>query len=118
MPIQDLRPDPKPRKNAELWQAYITREELAYNINVHSNRRDSIAAGKTKMNPTFEDQVIKYYEEQLKLTTERMIALGQAVGPIWDWFQDLGAGFGAGTLAAMLLAQIDDIAMFPMVSSL
>ena len=38
-------------------------------------------------------------------------------GPVWDWITSI-KGLGAGSLAAQLLAQIDDIAKFDTVSKL
>ena len=54
----DKRPDPKPRKNPHLWQAYLWWDELVEMRKRHNLRIMSIEAGKSNMDAGFEYDII------------------------------------------------------------
>ncbi len=117
--MTDKRPDPKPRKHAELWQYYLIWDELVEMRKRHSNRISSIEAGKSNFDLSIEqtyftdiqlDEMVKHYRKLLRLKAEEL-------GEVWDWLTSI-RGLGDGNLAAQLLAQIDDIAKFDNVSKL
>ena len=51
---KDRRPDPKPRKNPHLWQAYLNWQELVELRKRHLLRISSIEHGKSNMDAQFE----------------------------------------------------------------
>lgn len=117
--MTDKRPDPKPRKNAELWQYYLIWHELMEMRKEHSNRISSIEAGKSNFELGIEqtyfkdiqlDEMVKHYRDLLHLKAEEL-------GGVWDWIISI-RGLGEGNLAAQVLAQIDDIAKFDNISKL
>lgn len=115
---KDRRPDPKPRKHPHLWQAYLWWNELLKMRMRHDNRISSIEKGKSNLDAQFERDVKEHMalDALLKLAEKTMIGYGEATGPIWDWLTGI-RGIG-GSLAAQLLAQIDDIGKFATVSKL
>ena len=116
--IEDKRPDAKPRKNPQLWQAYLIWQESLLTLNRHKTRMTSIERGKSNLDLEIE----KLYLEQSQLQQvtdnfEKMMKnYGKTVGPIWDWMTSI-KGIGDG-LAAQVLALIDDIEKFETVSKL
>lgn len=117
-PKEDKRPDPKPRKNPQLWQAYLIWQESLLTLNRHKTRMMSIERGKSNLDLEIENLYLA--QSQLQLVTnnfEKMMkSYGKSVGPIWDWLISI-RGIGDG-LAAQLLALIDDIGKFETVSKL
>lgn len=116
---EDKRPEPKPRKLLNLWQAYLWWFEIMEMRKRHNLRISSIKRGKSNMDAQFEQDMLEemQIETLLKLTKKNMINFGKATGPIWDWLTSI-RGLGSGSLAAQLLAQIDDIENSPTVASL
>lgn len=109
----DKRPDPKPRKNAQLWQAYLWWYELMEMRKRHNLRISSIEKGKSNLDAQFEKDMIDHVQIDLllKQVKKTMTLAGVTVGPIWDWLTGI-KGLGEGGLAAQLIAQIDDIEKF------
>ena len=123
----DLRPAPKFRRNARLWQAYLTWYEQMEQRKRHTLRKKAAERGKSNLDPVFEQELMDLLKLDVlvkpKNKAEREVSLwqimvnyGQAVGPIWDWCLSQ-RGLGEG-LTAQLLAQIDDVGQFATVSKL
>jgi len=112
--MTDQRPDPKPRKHAQLWQAYLWWDELMQMNKKHKLRLDAATKGKTKMDAGFEEQIIDWLSQMEKDAKKVMIAHGKQAGPIWDWLTNI-KGIGDHT-AAKLIAQFDDPGKFATVS--
>lgn len=119
-PEIDKRPDPKPRKHALLWNAYLLYDESMRMRIRHTNRISSIHAGKSNLDANLEsaflqDTGIETVEDRME---KMMIAYGKAeCGEIWDWVTSI-KGLKAGSIAAQLLALIDDIGKFDNISKL
>lgn len=131
--MTDLRPSPKPRKNPQLWQAYLFWEELMLMRQRHNLRISSIEAGKSNLDAVFErgmmegvvtmevkGKAVSYstfaIDEILKTATKIMVNYGADV-PVWTWITSI-KGFSAGSQAAKILALIDDIERFDTVAKL
>ena len=116
---EDKRPDPKPRKNPHLWQSYLWWNELVEMRKRHDLRIASIDAGKSNLDVEFEYKV----KEKMNLDNliedakKEMIGYGRDILDVWEWVTSI-KGLKAGSLAAQLLAQIDDISLAPTVSAL
>jgi ribosomal protein L37AE/L43A len=110
----DKRPDPKPRKNSELWQAYLWWDEIMRMRQRHTLRLSSIDAGKSNLDGGTEEEFIGVIEPLLKEAEKSLAAWGKTTGPIWDWLVGI-KGIGKHT-AAKLLAQYDDVGKFDTVS--
>jgi len=117
--MTDQRPDPKPRKFPQLWQAYLWWDELMKMRQRHVLRISSIEAGKSNLDAQFERDMLDMMQmdDLLKAARQTMVGHGADVGPIWDWLRAV-KGLKAGGQAAKLLAQIDDIGKFDTVSKL
>jgi len=111
---KDKRPDPRPRKNAALWQAYQWWFELVEMRKRHTQRINSVKRGKSNMDAQFERDMMEHIEldRLVDETKQIMINYGKATGQVWDWLTGI-RGLGAGSLAAQLLAQVDYPAPFP-----
>lgn len=116
---EDARPDPRPRTNMRLWQAYSIWDEVTRIRIKHGNRIATSLNKKSNMDPQTELDFLnsvnlrgieEYYREE-------MINYGMMVGPIWEWLTAI-KGLKAGGEAAKLLAQVDDITRFDTVSKL
>lgn len=114
----DLRPDPKPRKLAHLWQAYLQFTSLRRLRIQSDNRTSSIQKGKSVMDYELET----LFQEALNMDKVEAMLLktmknfGNSVGPAWDWVNGI-KGMGEST-SAQLFALIDDIGKFDTVSKL
>jgi len=116
--MTDQRPDPKPRKHIQLWQAYLQWDELVEMRKRHLLRISSIEAGKSQMDAMMESNFIEHtsIDKLIDWSKKIMVTAGKSVAP-WDWMTSI-RGMGEGGLAAQLLAQIDDIGKFDTVSKL
>ena len=116
---KDKRPDPKPRKNALLWQSYLWWHESMEQRKRHNLRIASIEAGKSNLDAEYERAMMNDLglEANLKNLEKILILSGQEAGPIWDWCRGI-KGLKSGKLTAQLLAQIDDINQFDTVAKL
>ena len=116
---EDKRPDPKPRKYPHLWQAYLSWWELMEMRKKANQRISSIEKGKSNLDAQFERDYMEHMgmDGLLEYTKKTMVNYGKAVGPIWDWLTSI-KGLGAGSLAAQLIAQVDDIARYDTVAKL
>ncbi len=109
---EDKRPDAKIHKLSELWQSYLWYIQLRKLRIASDNRALTADRGKSAMSGPFE----RWMKERLSLdeneamVLKKMIEHGENVGPIWNWLVSI-KGIG-GSLAAQLLAQIDDISTF------
>jgi len=117
--IQDNRPNPKPRKNPQLWQAFLIWDELVQMRKRHLLRLKSIEAGKSNLDSDVEKVFLDDIgiDELIDKYLKEMIAWGEASGVIWEWVTSI-RGLKQGSLAAQLLAQIDDISKFVTISKL
>lgn len=115
---EDKRPDPKPRQYPRLWQAYLHWEELMEMRKRHMLRLSSIDKEKSNMEAWFEEQILEDLESAKLLDNaiKAMAAAGQEAGLIWDWVTG-HKGIG-DSLAAQLIAQVDDIGKFATVAKL
>jgi len=135
----DKRLEPNARKHPKLWQLYLLQQELVEFRKRHSLRKKSALAGKSNLNADFEQTIIDRFSldqhvdpkntAQREGGTERngtfhlfpswfseMVKEGEEVGPMWNWLMD-HKGIGE-SLAAKILALIDDIEKFPTVAKL
>ena len=117
--MTDQRPDPKPRKHIQLWQANLQWNELVEMRKRHTLRISSIEAGKSNMELAIENRFMTNtrLDELIDDHRSYMIDCGKDVGDVWEWLTKT-KGLGQGGLAAQLLAQIDDIGKFDTVSKL
>lgn len=117
--MEDNRPDPKPRKYAHLWQAYLAWNEHLKIRTAHSNRISSIKRGKSNLDLGFELALLDAIDldRRVEACRDLMIDCSQDLGAVWAWGTSI-KGLGAGGLLAQLLAQVDDIAAFVTVSKL
>ncbi len=113
---EDRRPPPKPRKHANLWQAYLWWDELMQLRKKHSNRLSSVEAEKSKMDGWFEERNVELLTAMEEDARKELANFGSSVGPVWEWFTGI-KGIGDHT-AAKVIAQIDDIGKFATVSKL
>ena len=102
---KDQRPDPKPRKNAQLWQCYLWWYELVEMRKRHTLRISSVEAGKSNLDAQYERDMMGELalDAQVCNVKKAMVNYGKAVGPVWDWLTSI-KGLGEGSLAAQLLA--------------
>jgi hypothetical protein len=116
---KDARPDPKPRKRPNLWQAYLAWNELVEMRKRHLLRISSIDAGKSNLDLQFENDFIEAtaLDKLINSYKKVMIFEGEKLGKVWEWAITI-KGLKEGSLAAQLLAQIDDIGKFDTVSKL
>jgi hypothetical protein len=114
----DRRPEPKPRRYPRLWQAYQMWDDLVQLRKRHLLRLSSIEAGKSSQDAAFERIFIANLELDRNIAESRnaMINCG-ATNPVWGWLTGF-RGLKEGSLAAQLLAQIDDISRCSTVSAL
>ena len=117
--MTDQRPEPKPRKNMMLWQAFLQWDELVEMRKHHLLRISSIEAGKSNMALGVEKRFLELtrLDELIDDHRKYMVECGAEVGDVWGWITHI-KGLGQGGLAAQLLAQIDDIGKFDTVSKL
>lgn len=116
---EDKRPPAKPKKHPELWQSWLWFDQLRRVRIASNNRAISAERGKSMMSAQMEYDMIELLdlEASEEFARKKMIYCGSQVGPIWNWVTSI-KGLGAGTLAAQLLALIDDISIPPYPSSL
>ena len=120
---EDKRPDPKPRKNAHLWQAYLWWDELMQMRKRHLLRISSADAGKSYMDAQFERDMMGggivqglVLDRMVDDAKKVMIAAGEMAEPaMWAWLTAI-KGLKEGSLAAQLLAQLDDPGKYATVS--
>lgn len=108
---------PKPRKHALLWQAYQHWDELMKMRARHDQRLKFIDQGKSNLNRAVEETIARGLDKPIEEAVEEMVEQGVLVGPVWGWLTGM-KGLGRGSLAAQLLAQIDDVMLFPTISKL
>jgi hypothetical protein len=126
----------KERKYPQLWQAYQWWDECVELRKKHLLRIGAIERGASSMDVDFEHEMLETmpWGQQITITktknvsmvmdldmlidsvTKVMINMGSLV-PIWDWLTSI-RGFAAGSLAAQIIAHIDDISKFSNVSKL
>jgi len=139
--VSDARPDPKPRKYPHLWQSYLWWYTLMELRKAYTLRISSIERGKSSLDIITEKDMAQqlgmaYLIEagvdvkQLEKAAQKGLALdlllvhykkamvnfGSLI-PVWEWVTNI-KGLGEGSLAAQLLAQIDDIEKFDTVAKL
>jgi hypothetical protein len=107
---------PKPRKNPLLWQAWQHWDELMKMRMRHNQRIAFINSGKCNLDPVFEKGIATWADGLLTLAVKEMANYGAIVGHVWEWLISF-KGIGE-SLAAQLLAQIDNIMLFATVSKL
>lgn len=132
--ITDRRPDPKPRQHIRLWQAYLWWYEIMEMRKRHTLRISSIERGKSMMDAQFEREMMQLvgplkkdrktgeWEQSgmdglINHACKLMISEGEKAGPVWTWLTSI-KGLKAGSMAAQLIAQIDDISKSHTVSAL
>lgn len=125
--LKDNRLAPKPRKLIELWQCYLWWHELVEIRKKHTLRIKAVKRGKSNMSVPLEegllemlkiDQMVdpKNKKEKSGSIFQMMVDAGKEAGPIWDW---LNSHHGIGeSLAAQILAHVDDIANFDSIAKL
>jgi hypothetical protein len=116
----DRRPDPKPRKLAQLYQLYQIWYELSEMKKKHILRMSSIEKEKSNMDMEIEKAFLEHtdLEKECEYFKKNMVKVAELIaGDIWSWLVSI-RGLGEGGLAAQLLAQIDDISRFSNISKL
>jgi len=111
--MMDKRMDPKPRKNPQLWQAYLFWEEMARPQTKHKQRIKSIEAGKSNLDAQFERDVMEM-QQPLIISAQEMMAQYGSLIPVWDWMVGI-KGIGDLT-AAKILALYDDVGKYRTIS--
>jgi hypothetical protein len=115
---KDKRPDPKPRKHPQLWQHYLIWNELVEMRKRHTLRISSIEKGKSNLDAGVEYAFLERLEIDLLIKEHKEIMINWgALIPCWEWVTSI-RGLKEGSLAAQLLAQIDDIGKFATISKL
>lgn len=109
----------KPRKHARLWQAYRNWNELVEMRKRHLLRISAVERGASQFDAQYErdfigqimalDPGIEHYRKE-------MVSYGKQTS-VWPWVTSV-RGLKDGSLAAQLIAQIDDITSFTNVSKL
>jgi len=115
--MKDNRPDPRPRKHAELWQTYLIYSEFESLSVKHANRRSSIERGKSNFSMDIEMMLLDEFMLEKYKDQWRKIMNGFASQiSVYEWVTSI-KGIG-DSLACKLLAQIDDIEQFATISKL
>ena len=116
--MKDERPEPKPRKHPQLWQAYCAWTELVDVRKRHTLRLSAIERGKSNYDAEWERRWLEdtRIDTLIANTLKEMATWGEMTGAIWPWLNDI-KGIGP-SLAAQLLAQIDDVGKFDTISKL
>jgi len=116
----DEAPRLRPRKHPRLWQAYQFWREVVEMRKRHTLRISAVERGVSTLDADFERTI----QEKLRtddLVEDAVLTLMEeslsAQPVVWEWLTSI-KGLGAGGLASQLMALIDDISMFPHVSSL
>jgi len=111
-------PAPKPRKHIRLWQAYQMWNEMVELRKRHLLRISSIERGASQFDMQYEQDFIEAtaLDTIIERYRKEMVNYGKTVS-VWDWLTSI-RGLKDGSLAAQLLAQIDDITTFTNVSKL
>ena len=113
----DKRPDPKPRKHAQLWQSYLWWDEIMQMRKRHLLRISSIEAGKSNLDAQFEKDMIEAMQlDEMEKNIKKIMAMHGKEIPVWEWMTGI-KGIGDHT-AAKVLALIDDIGKFETISKL
>lgn len=111
---EDKRPEPKARKNPELWQAYLWWDELMQMQKRHKLRLSSIEKEKSNLLADFEQDILAQLSPMVNLARKDLAVWGKTLGPVWDWMVSI-KGVGDHT-AAKILAQFDDVGKFATIS--
>jgi len=108
----------KPRKHAQLFQAFSFWRELSRMLMAHKARISAVERGACALDAEFEVAMIKRLnlEDAVEYARKSMIDAASEIA-VWPWITQFN-GLRAGGLAAQLLAQIDDIGKFRTVSAL
>lgn len=116
--MTDEKPTPKPRKNAKLWQAYQWWYEMVEMRKRHLLRINSAERGASEVDIIFELDTLNHLNMDglIEFTLKNMVVEVKS-HPVFDWLQNI-KGMKQGSLAAQLIAQIDDIQRCPTVASL
>lgn len=112
----DKRPDPKPRRYPNLYQAFQAWDEFAHLRIKHGERLRSIEHGKSRADAEYERRMVELTETAEKNCERELHTLAKQTGAVYDWLVGI-KGIGPHT-AAKLIAYIDDPAMFATVSKL
>jgi len=107
----------RPRKHSPLYQMYQRYDELVHMRAMHLTRHAAITDGRSSMDIEFENSTVIVLTELIKKDHAALLDLAQDVGPVWEWMTSI-RGLGDGTIAARLLALIDDIGRFSTISKL
>lgn len=112
-------PEPRPRKLIHLWQAHQQWNEMVEMRKRHVLRISSIEKGRSKMDAQMEHDFLDRtnLDNLIQISKKIMINYGSSAGLIWDWLVSI-RGLSSGSMAAQLLAQVDDISRFDTVSKL
>lgn len=125
--MEDLRLTPKERKHTRLWQLYLWWRDMVEIRKKHTQRIKAAERGKSNFAILLERELM----EKLRLDAnvkpknkaekndsffQMMVEEGEKAGPIWDWLLS-HKGIGE-SLAAQIIAQVDDIAKFDSIAKL
>lgn len=106
------------RKYAALWQRYLHWDTLMRDRVRHVLRMAAIAAERTGMDAAYEEERIKQINPLLKEALADMIECAEQSAPeVWAWMSKV-KGLRHGSLAAQLIAVIDDIDRFDTLAQL
>ena len=107
------------RKHPQLWQSYLWWDELVQLRKRHVLRVSAIERGDCNMDAQFDRDMMEHagLDALVNYACKTMTNYGESMGPVWGWITSI-RGLASGSLAAQLLAQIDDISRFDTVSKL
>jgi hypothetical protein len=108
----------RPRLRPQLWQSYQLWHELVLVRQRHTLRISAAEREVSNLDAQFEKDALEHLgiDAQIEYAKKLMVGYGKQV-PCWEWITSI-RGLKEGSLAAQLLAQIDDIALFDTVSKL
>jgi hypothetical protein len=117
--MTDKRPDPKPKKNPELWQAFCTWRDLVELRKRYTLTIKAIERGKSNLDADYYKTFLHAInaDEQIELRRKDMVTFGRRLGAMWTWITSI-RGMASENLPAQLLGQIDDIGKFDTISKL
>jgi len=115
---EDAVSEIRPRKHAELWQRYLHWLALQQTLVAHELRYAAIKSGRSAMDLAYEERRIKSLQPELLEARDEMIEEARLAEPeLCAWLSSI-KGLAAGSLAAQLVAIIDDAHRFATVDKL
>jgi len=109
---------PNPRKHGKVWQEFMFYDGVSRQLVRHRNRLKAIQSGRSDLDLMTETMYVEWLSDTKNKTKKALVFdTEQAFGGVYDWLRTI-KGLKDGTIAAGLLALIDDIGSFDTVSKL